>query len=119
MVNTPDGWVSLRDYIERIFDEKDAAHVAQLESAERALKLATDTMSVRLEHLNAFREQLKDERTKYVREERFQMVLDRLRQVEDHDAARSGRQAVVLTLTTVVAALLATVITLLLRHMLP
>jgi hypothetical protein len=119
MVNTPDGWVSLRDYCERIFDEKDRAHVAQLEAAERALKLATETMGVRLDHLNAFREQLKDERSKYVREERFQMVLDRLRLVEEADAARGGRQAVIVMMATVVASLLAAALTLLLRHMLP
>lgn len=119
MVNTPDGWVSLRDYIERIFDEKDTAHLAQLDSAERALSLATESLSHRLESMNQFRKQLEDERIKYVREERFQMVLDRLRLVEEHDAARSGRQTVIVTLTTVVAALMATVLTLLLRHMLP
>ena len=119
MIDTPDGWVSLRDFVERIFAEKDTAHLAQLESAERALFLATENLSHRLESMNQFRKQLEDERVKYVREERFQMVLDRLRMVEEHDASRSGRQAVIVTLTTIVAALLATVLTLLLRHMLP
>jgi hypothetical protein len=111
--------VPLRQYVERIFDEKDRAHLAELESAERALALATESLTHRLESMNQFRKQLEDERAKYVREERFQMVLDRLRTVEEHDAARAGRQAVVLAMTTIVAALLATVITLLLRHMLP
>lgn len=112
MPDTPDGWVSLRSYVERILDEKDSSH-------QRALDLATESMSHRLDAMNQFRKQLEDERHKYIRLEQFQMIQDRVRSLEERDASRSGRQAVVLTMTTVVAGLLATVVTLLLRHMLP
>ncbi len=58
--------VSLREYVERIFIEKDRAYLALVENQRQALDRASADLSKRLDGMNEFRESLKDQASHFV-----------------------------------------------------
>ena len=87
--------VSLREYIERVIEERERTHAAQREAVERALAEAEVTLNRRLGEMNEFRKQIQDERGTYVHKDNLQMHVDasdeRIRKLEDMSSNYQGR----------------------------
>jgi len=66
-----DNTVSLREYIERIFDEKQKALELAFKAQQDALGLASRTLEVRLEKLNELRREVTEDRAKFVPRETY------------------------------------------------
>jgi CHASE3 domain sensor protein len=64
--------VTLREYIEKIMDER-------FESAERALDISTKVLDLRLEAMNELRDQINNERGRYLTRETFDQSRDQAR----------------------------------------
>jgi hypothetical protein len=79
-VQTPDGngGVPLREYIERIFDEKQKALELAFAAQQKALELATRSMELRLEKLNELRSEVTRDRSQFVRQDVFEGKQDSL-----------------------------------------
>jgi D-serine dehydratase len=67
--------VSLKEYIESRMDEREKAHAAQIQNAERNLTLAADQLRERLERMNEFRRQIDGERALYVSRDQLDGIL--------------------------------------------
>jgi hypothetical protein len=82
----PNG-VSLREYIERIFDERQKALDLAFRSQQEALALASRTLELRLEKLNELRQEVTQDRGNYVTKDKFDTTIDvqerRFRLLED------------------------------------
>lgn len=76
MVDEDNTRVRLRDYIERIMDEREKAHRAEWIASEKALDAASKALSARLETMNEFRAQITSERALYVRREELKPLFD-------------------------------------------
>ncbi len=63
---TPEPVVPLREYVETLMREREKFLQMRFEYAEQALQLATKTLDERLSHMNEFRNQVLEERAKYV-----------------------------------------------------
>ena len=68
--------VRLREYIERILEEREKAHRAEWIASEKALDAAAEALSARLETMNEFRAQINAERALYVRREELKPLVD-------------------------------------------
>jgi hypothetical protein len=81
------GYVTLREYIERIFEEHRDAHAAQHVTGERALSQAREVIEHRLEAMNKFREDVEKDRNEFLRVETFNVqmsnVTKQIRVLED------------------------------------
>lgn len=58
----PDNAVSIREYVDRIFEEKDRALALARAADLRALDLATDSLNQELRHLNELRQEVTEAR---------------------------------------------------------
>ncbi|HEV8573107.1 MAG TPA: hypothetical protein VGR43_00215 [Dehalococcoidia bacterium] len=58
--------VTLRDYVERIFDEKQKALELAFKAQQEALALASRTLELRLEKLNELRQEVTQDRSNYI-----------------------------------------------------
>ena len=72
--------VSLKEFVERIFDEHG-----------RALDLTAAALREKLQEMNQFRLQLERERALYIQGKDLTAILDRLRKLEDRDSNRDGK----------------------------
>jgi len=61
--------VPLKEYIERIFQERQAALEKAFAAQETALQLATRNLELRLEKLNELRQEVTQDRGEYVKRE--------------------------------------------------
>jgi hypothetical protein len=67
----PDG-VSLKEYIERVFDEKEKALQLAFRAQQEALALASRTLELRLEKLNELRQEVTSDRGNYVTKDQYE-----------------------------------------------
>jgi predicted nuclease with TOPRIM domain len=86
--------VSLREYIEKILEEREKANLAQLLAAKEQLNATADALQHRLTTMNEFRSQILEERSLYVRREYLQTLSDRLDKLEKWQANVTGRQLI-------------------------
>jgi len=63
--------VELREYIERVFDEKEKALQLAFRAQQEALALASRTLELRLEKLNELRQEVTQDRGNYVTKDKF------------------------------------------------
>ena len=70
--------VALKEYLEAKIEALRRESFQQREADWRALDLARDNLSIRLEHMNAFREQMMAERETYVRVDTFRWIVGTL-----------------------------------------
>jgi DNA repair exonuclease SbcCD ATPase subunit len=70
--------VSLRDYIDRIFEEKQKAVELGFKSQQDALSLASRTLEQRLEKLNELRQEVTSDRGRYVTREKYDADIEAL-----------------------------------------
>ena len=63
--------IPLREYIERVLDERYRAHRDALIASQKDMDARTSALEVRLEGMNEFRKQMSEERLIYVRRESF------------------------------------------------
>jgi hypothetical protein len=63
--------VTLRDYIERIFDERKAALDIAFRAQQEALGLASRTLELRLEKLNELRQEVTSDRANYITRDKY------------------------------------------------
>jgi len=68
---TPDG-VTLKEYIERVFDEKEKALQLAFRAQQEALALASRTLELRLEKLNELRQEVTSDRGNYVTKDQYE-----------------------------------------------
>jgi len=64
--------VPLREYIERIFDERQKALDIAFRASEQALALASRNLELRLEKLNELRQEVTQDRGEYVKREVYE-----------------------------------------------
>jgi len=83
--------VSLRDYIISLLDEREKAHTAQWAASQKALDAASAALGARLERMNEFREQIREERVTYVRRDQFDPLVETIREIEDWRSNMKGR----------------------------
>ena len=112
--------VSLKEYIDscvkglqqNILDLKDLVK-KQFDLNKDAVKLAQDSLSIRLEHMNEFRNQIQDERAKLATKEELITLYDkldaRLKPLEAQKVISSGQIKLLATLPASIAAILAIV----------
>ena len=79
--------VSLKEYIERVFDEKEKALQLAFRAQQEALALASRTLELRLEKLNELRQEVTQDRGNYVTKDKFESTLEardtRIKVLED------------------------------------
>ena len=89
-----DDRISLRDYIERIFDEREKALDLAFRSQQEALALASRTLELRLEKLNELRQEVTQDRGNYLTKLEYDTkqgtLLDRLGRLENFNARVLG-----------------------------
>jgi hypothetical protein len=83
--------VTLRDYFERVLDERQRAVELQFSSAQRALGLASEAAKAHDIITNQFREQLTEERALYLRREQLEPLFLRLDVLERDRANLQGK----------------------------
>ena len=71
--------VPLREYVERIFDEKQKALEIAFRGQQEALALASHTLEIRLEKLNELRREVTEDRAKYVTVEKYDAEIEPLK----------------------------------------
>jgi hypothetical protein len=89
----PNG-VSLRDYIERILDEKQKALELAFKAQQDALALARHDLENRLETLNKLRQELVEDRTQFASSEKAESLELRIRTLESWRSSALGAGAV-------------------------
>jgi hypothetical protein len=67
--------VALKEYLEGLIEALRREIELQRESDQRAIELATNTLSTRLATMNEFRDQIRDERGTYVRVDTFRWTV--------------------------------------------
>src|SRR4029077_6301218 len=82
-----DDRVSLKEYIERVFDEKEKALQLAFRAQQEALALASRTLELRLEKLNELRQEVTQDRGNYVTKDAFD---SRLKPLENFNARAIG-----------------------------
>ncbi len=70
--------VTLKEYIERIFDEREKALNQAFRAQQEALALATHSLELRLEKLNELRAEVITDRAKYATTDKFDTELGRI-----------------------------------------
>jgi len=110
--------VPLKDYIERILDERGAQHKAHWDSSEKALDAATAAMNARLETMNEFRAQILEERSNYLRRDQLDPTLVRLKLLEEEVSEFSGRFWMLAFLIPTAVAVIISLVVWLGRHLL-
>ena len=97
--------VSLREYIEKIMDER-------FQSSERALEISTKVLDLRLAAMNELRDQINSERGRFLTRETFDQSRDqtkldmekidsRLRSIENEISNQKGRMVMLGSVITV------------------
>lgn len=91
--------VSLRDFVERIFEEKQKALELAFKAQQEALALASRTLELRLEKLNELRQEVTQDRGNYVTKDKFDAAIEtrdnRLKVLEDWRSRAIGFGAAV------------------------
>lgn len=91
----PQDYVTLREYIERLFHDYAEAHQREHALTERAMERAREVVDARLEGMNELRNQLLSERGTYVRRELFDGQMEaqsrRIEQLERGESNLQGR----------------------------
>jgi len=64
--------VPLREYIERIFDERQKALDVAFKAQEQALRLASNNLELRLEKLNELRNEVTSDRGNFLTRDRYE-----------------------------------------------
>jgi len=79
--------VELKEYVERVLDEKDKALQLAFRAQQEALALASRTLELRLEKLNELRQEVTQDRGNYVTKDKFDAAQEawnaRLKILED------------------------------------
>ena len=87
--------VSLREYVERIFDEREKALQLAFKAQQEALAIATTALNRELEHLNNLRQEINQNRTEYLMRAEHHtahaVVLDRIAALEKRMDKASGQ----------------------------
>jgi hypothetical protein len=86
--------VSLREYIERILDEKQKALELAFKAQQDALALARHDLENRLETLNKLRQEVTEDRSQLVSTDKFEAMETRMRTLEGWRASALGAGAV-------------------------
>ena len=73
-----DGHVTLREYIERVFDEKQKALELAFKAQQDALALASRTLELRLEKLNELRQEVTQDRGNYITRAQYEVEVGQL-----------------------------------------
>ncbi len=106
--------VPLREYIERILEERDRAYRDSMSTARAALDAASRALESRLDQMNEFRKQVLEERANYLRRDQFdaqhESIEKRVVAVEKMAATQSGRFWAVGIAVAVTVAILTTII---------
>ena len=102
--------VSLRDYIERIFSEREAALNLAFKAQQEALALASRTLELRLEKLNELRQEVTQDRGNYLTkaeyESKHQTLIDRIGRLENFNSRVLGFGAAVALIGGIVGGIL-------------
>lgn len=103
--------ITLREYVERILDERQRALELQFNSSQREIDAASKALGTRLESMNEFRKQIDEERALYVKRDRLDALesnlAERIKVLETSAANMTGRLwAAGVALTAAWAALL-------------
>src|SRR4029077_21241418 len=89
-----DDRVSLKEYIERVFDEKEKALQLAFRAQQEALALASRTLELRLEKLNELRQEVTQDRGNYLTKNEYDakhtILSDRLSRLENFNARVLG-----------------------------
>jgi len=87
--------VTLREYFERLLAEHDKAVALQFSNAQTALNKAESALSDRLQGMNEFRDQLRDQAAKFVTQSELAAKVDaidnRIKALENQRANLEGR----------------------------
>jgi hypothetical protein len=96
-------FVSLRDYIERIFDERQKALDIAFKASEQALALASRSLEQRLERLNELRAEVTEDRAEYVKRDVYET---RIGQLEKFQSRLIGVGAILVIIVPILTALI-------------
>jgi len=91
--------IGLREYIEQRMEDCRACHDAQMEAMDKAIELAASQLGVRLDHMNEFRDTLKDQSSTFIPRPEFEKIMtsisenhnERLRALELSRAELQGK----------------------------
>lgn len=82
--------VHLRDYIEKILDEREKLHKSEKTALEQRLTEARLALEQRLAHLNEWKEATLKERRDFVTKDSHQTILERIEKMEQFQARMIG-----------------------------
>jgi len=82
-------YISLRDYFDTRINNLQQNTDLKISNVEKAITIASGLMEKRLESMNEFREQLKDQATHFLSRDEFQIQHDRV--IEDIKMLRESR----------------------------
>jgi hypothetical protein len=100
--------ISIREYVERIFDEHEKAYNAQRLDAEKHLNATAEALNSRLEGMNEFRHQIERERVSYATIDGMKNIEKRLEKLESLHSWQLGFGAAVLLLAGIIAGIIGT-----------
>ncbi len=89
----PPNGVSLKEYIERIFEEREKALNLAFKAQQEALAIATISLNRELEHLNKLRQEVLRDRADFVTRPEMKLISDRLEGVAAQQSG--GRELIV------------------------
>ncbi len=89
----PPNGVSLKEYIERIFEEREKALNLAFKAQQEALAIATISLNRELEHLNKLRQEVLRDRADFVTRPEMKLISDRLEGVAARQSG--GRELIV------------------------
>lgn len=82
--------VPLKDYIERIFEEREKALNLAFKAQQEALAIATTSLNRELEHLNKLRQEVLADRSEFVTKAEHQQVLNTLSSLQNFNSRILG-----------------------------
>jgi hypothetical protein len=87
--------ISLKEYFDDKIEEVTKLYESKLFASDKAVQLASETLSIRLNSMNEFRSQLKDQAATLLTKNEFdiqhQKVLDDIRVLRDSKATLEGK----------------------------
>lgn len=87
--------VSLRDFVERIFDEREKALAQHTEALRREVESKAVALANKLEEMNQFRAQVREERIAFASLTELKALCQRVEKLEKTHEAQAGAASVI------------------------
>jgi hypothetical protein len=114
--------ITIKEYVDRLFEERQRLFDAKFEDASKAIDKAEKSMHERLAGMNEFRDQLKDQASKFITREEMNVSIrsisenvSKLQSLADIAKGKASQNALLVTAGISIAGILISILALFMR----